>query len=73
MEVTNRFKELNLVDKVPEKPMEGVSWHCTGSSDQNNFQEKQMKKAKWFSEEALQKAMKGGERKDREEKEIYTH
>ena len=32
-----------------------------------------MKKAKWFSEEALQKAMKGGERKDREEKEIYTH
>ena len=29
-----------------------------------------MKKARWFSEEALQKAMKGGERKDREEKEI---
>ena len=29
------------------------SWHCIGDSDQDHPQEKEMKKAKWLSEEAL--------------------
>ena len=34
------------------------SWHNTGGSDQDNSQEKEIKKAKWLSEEALQIAEK---------------
>ena len=32
--------------------------HCTGNSDQNHIQEKEMQKEKWLLEEALQKAKK---------------
>ena len=38
--------------------MDGGSWHCTRGSDQDNPQEKEMEKAKWLSEEALQIAEK---------------
>ena len=34
--------------------MGGGSWHCTGGSDQDHPQEKEMQKAKCLSEEALQ-------------------
>ena len=34
--------------------MDGGSWHFTGRSDQDYPQEKEMQKAKWLSEEALQ-------------------
>ena len=37
------------------------------------FKKKKCKKAKWFSEEALQIAEKGREAKGKEEKERYTH
>ena len=53
VEVTNRFKGLNLIDGVPEE-----LWIEVHDSDQDHPQEKQMKKAKWFSEEALQIAEK---------------
>ena len=33
--------------------MDGSSWHCTGGSDQDHPQEKEIQKAKWLSEEAL--------------------
>ena len=33
--------------------MYGGSQHCTGGSDQSHLQEKEMKMAKWLSEEAL--------------------
>ena len=49
------------------------SWHCTGGSDQDHAQEKEMKKAKWLSEEALQIAEKRREAKGKGEKERYTH
>ena len=39
------------------------SSHCTGDRDQNHPQEKEMKKAKWLSEEALQIAVKRREAK----------
>jgi len=53
--------------------MDGGSWHCTGGSDQDHPQEKEMQKAKWLSEEALQIAEKRREAKSKGEKEIYIH
>ena len=47
--------------------------HCTGSSDQNHPQEREMHKVKWLSKEALQIAEKGREVKGKGEKERYTH
>ena len=49
------------------------SSHCTGGSDQDHPQEKESKKAKWLSEEALQIAKKRRETKGKREKERYTH
>ena len=36
----------------------GGSRHCTGGRDQDHPQEKEMQKAKWLSEEALQIVVK---------------
>ena len=47
--------------------------HCTGGSNQDYLQEKEIKKAKWLSEEALQIAEKRREAKGKQEKERYTH
>ena len=46
MEVTNRFKGLDLIDRLPKEPMEGGLWHCTLGSDQDCPQEKEMQKGK---------------------------
>ena len=81
MEVTNRFKGLDLIDRVPEELWQRFVT-CTGGSDQDHPQEKEMqkkqnekkkKKAKWLSEEALQIAVKTREVKSKGEKERYTH
>ena len=53
--------------------MDGGSWQCTGDSDQDHPQEKEMQKAKWLSEEVLQIAEKRREGKGKGEKERYTH
>ena len=42
VEVTNRFKGLNLIDRVPDELWMQVSNHCTGGGDQNHHQEKEM-------------------------------
>ena len=47
------------------------SSHCTGGSDQDHPQEKESKKAKWLSEEALQIAKKRREANGKGEKERY--
>ena len=60
VEVTNRFKELDLVDRVPED--------CTRGDDQKNTKKKKCKKAKWWSEEALQIAVKKKRSKRRRRK-----
>ena len=65
MEVTNRFKGLDLIDRVPEN-----YGHCTGDRDQDHPQEKEMQKGKL---EALQIAEKRREAKGKEEKERFTH
>ena len=50
---------------------DGGSWHCTGGIDRDHPQEKEMQKAKWLSEEALQIAEK--KRSKSKEEERYTH
>ena len=55
------------------RTVDGVSWHCTGGSDQDHPQEKGCKMANWLSEEALQIAEKRREAKGKGEKERYTH
>ena len=64
MEVRDRFKGLDWIDRVPD---------CTGDRDQDHPQEKEMQKAKWLSEEALQMAVKRREAKSKGEKERYKH
>ena len=48
-------------------------WHCTGGSDEDNPQEKEVQKGKWLSVEALQKGEKRREAKGKGEKERYIH
>ena len=53
--------------------MDGGLRHCTGGRDQDHPQEEEIgKKNKWFSEEALQIAVKRREMKVKGEKERYT-
>ena len=47
--------------------------NCTGGSDQDHLQEKQMQKGKWLSEVTLQIAEKRREAKDKGDKERYTY
>ena len=44
VEVMNRFKGLDLVDRVPKEPWTEV--YCTGGSDENYPQEKEMQGGK---------------------------
>ena len=54
VEVTNRFKGLDLVKSVPEELWMEVCTYCTGGSEQNHSKEKEKQEGKWLSEEALQ-------------------
>ena len=73
MEVINRFKGLNLIDKVPEKLWTEVHDIVQEVVIKTIPKKKKFKKAKWLSEEALQIAVKRREAKGKEEKERYTH
>ena len=46
VEVRNRFKGLDLIDKSAWWPMEWGSWHCTGDRDQDHPHGKEMQKSK---------------------------
>ena len=59
MEVTNRFKRLDLIDRVPEELWTEVRDIVQETGIRNIPMEKKCKKAKWLSEEALQIAMEG--------------
>ena len=65
VEVTNRVKGLDLIDRVPEEQWTEV---CEAIP-----KKKKCKKEKWLSEKALQIAEKRREVKGKEEKERYTH
>ena len=47
--------------------------HCLRERDQDHPREKEVQKAKWFSEEALQIAEKRRKVEGKGEKERYTH
>ena len=73
VEVRNRFKGLNLVDRVPEEPWTKVYDIVQEAMIKNIPKKKKCKKAKWLSDKALQIAEKRREVKGKGEKERYTH
>ena len=73
MEVTNRFKELDLIDRVPEELWTEVCDILQEAGIRTIPKEKKCKTAKWLSEEALQIAQKRREPEGKREKERYTH
>ena len=70
MELTNRFKGLDLIDRVPEELWMEVHDTVQEAVIKTIPKKKKCKKAKWFSEEALQIAEKISERQRRKGK-IY--
>ena len=73
MEVTNRFKGLDLIDRVPEELWLEVRNTVQEAVIKTIPKKKKCKKAKWLSEEALQIAVKRREVKSKGEKERYKH
>ena len=73
MEVTNRFKGLDLIDRVPEELWIEVHDIVQEAVIKTIPQKKKCKKAKSLSEEALQIAEKRKDAKVKGEKERYTH
>ena len=73
MEVTNRFKGLDLIDRVPDKLWMEV-WDTVQETGIKTIpMEKKCKKAKWLSEEALHIAVKRREAKAKQKmKDIST-
>ena len=70
MEVTNKFKGLDLIDKMPEELQMEVCDTVQEAGIKTIPKKKKCKKAKWLSEEVLQIAEKRRESKGRGEK-IY--
>ena len=73
MEVTNRFKVLDLIDRVPDELWTEVHDTVQETGIKTIPMEKKCKKAKWLSEEGLQIVVKRREVKSKGEKERYTH
>ena len=73
MEVTNRFKGLDLIDRVPEALWTEVCNLVQEAVIKTIPKKKKCKKAKWLSEEVLQITEKRGEMKGKGEKERYIH
>ena len=72
VEVTNRFKGLDLIDRVPKELWTEVHDIVEKTGIKTILMEKKCKKAKWWWEEAV-KAEKRREVKGKGEKERYTH
>ena len=73
VEVRNRFKGVDLIDRVPDELWMEVRDIVQETWIKTIPMEKKCKKAKWLSGEALQKAVKRREAKSKGEKEIYKH
>ena len=73
MEVRNKFKGLDLIDRVLHELWTEVHAIVQETGIKTIPMEKKCKKAKWLSEEALQIAEKRREAKGKREKERYTH
>ena len=72
VEVRNRFKGLDLIDRMPDELWTEVHDIVQEIGIKNIPKKKKCKKEKWLSEEALQIALKRREAKSKEEKERYT-
>ena len=73
VEVRNRFKGLDQIDRVPDKLWTEVRDIVQETGIKTIPMEKKCKKAKWLSGEALQIAVKRREARSKGEKERYTH
>jgi len=73
VEVTNRFKGLDLIDRVPEELWTEIHDTEQEAGIKTIPKKKKCKKANWLSEEALQIAVKRREVKGKGEKKRYTH
>ena len=68
VEVRNRFKGLDLIDRVPNEPRTEVRDIVQETGIKTIPMEKKCKKAKWLSEEALQIAEKEEKLKAKEKR-----
>ena len=73
VEVRNRFKGLDLIDRVPDELWNEVRDIVQETGNKTIPMEKKCKKANWLSGEDLQIAVKRREAKSKGEKERYTH
>ena len=73
VEVRNRFKGLDLIDRVPDELWNEVGDIVQETGIKTIPMEKKCKKAKWLSGEALQIVEKRREAKSKGEKETYKH
>ena len=73
VEVRNRFKGLDLIDRVPDELWMEVRDTVQETGSKAIPKKKKCKKAKWLSEEALEIAVKRREAKSKGEKESYSH
>ena len=72
MEVTNRFKGLDLIDRVPEELWMEVCDIVQEAVIKTIPKKRKCKKAKWLSDKDLQIAEKRRDAKGKGEKERYT-
>ena len=73
VKMRNRFKGLDLIDRVPDELLTEVRDTVQETGIQTIPKKKKCKKAKWLSEEALQIAVNRRKAKNKGEKERYTH
>ena len=73
VEVRNRFKGLDLIDRVPDELWNEVHDIVQDTGIKTNPMEKKCQKARWLSGEALQIAVKRREAKSKGGKERYKH
>ena len=73
MEVRNRFKGPDLIDRVSDELWMEVCDTVQEAVIKTIPKKKKCRKAKWLSEDALQVAVKRREAKSKGEKERYTH
>ena len=73
VEVINRFKGLDLIDRVPDELWNEVHDIVQETGIKTIPKKKKCKKAKWLSENPLKIAVKRREVKSKGEKERYTH
>ena len=73
VEVRNKFKGLDLIDRVPDELWMEVHEIVQETKSKAIPKKNKCKKAKWLSEKALQIAGKRRDVKSKGEKERYTH